>query len=177
VATRGWWISWPSVVNLHRGAVLRAGGDGTDVSWSLVYQDDHCVRLQVDTSSIAGMGDCLLPWFDLQRNGGLPLVGGVYGQGLAVVAVVLPADATIGSFTTDGGGPDPDCTTIRVGSNFAGTQFCVFPLTVGSSAALSLDANGDPLGSPLTILARAGSIELTQGGAKTDPASSPTASP
>ena len=177
VATRGWWISWPSVVNLHRGAVLRAGGDGTDVSWSLVYQDDHCVRLQVDTSSIAGMGDCLLPWFDLQRNGGLPLVGGVYGQGLAVVAVVLPADATIGSFTTDGGGPDPDCTTIRVESNFAGTQFCVFPLTVGSSAALSLDANGDPLGSPLTILARAGSIELTQGGAKTDPASSPTASP
>jgi hypothetical protein len=163
VATRGWWISWPSVVNLHRGAVLRAGGDGTDVSWSLVYQDDHCVQLQVDTSSIAGMGDCLLPWFDLQRHGGLPLVGGVYGQGLAVVAVVLPADATIGSFRTDGDGPSPDCTTIRMESNFAGTQFCVFALTVGSSAALSLDANGDPLGGPLTIVARAGSIELTQG--------------
>jgi hypothetical protein len=48
-------------------------------------------------------------------------------------------------------------------SNFAGTQFCVFALTVGSSAALSLDANGDPLGGPLTIVARAGSIELTQG--------------
>jgi hypothetical protein len=175
VATRGWWISWPSVTNLHRGAVLRAGGDGTEVSWSLVWQDDHCVQLQVDTASIAGTSDCLPPWYDLQRNGGLPVIGGVYGQRLAVVAVVLPGDARIDGFTTNGSGAEPDCTTtIRVESNYANTRFCVFPLAVGSSATVTVDAAGDPLGSPFGITAQPGAIEITQGGITT---ATPSASP
>jgi hypothetical protein len=176
VATRGWWISWPSVTNLHRGAVLRAGGDGTDVSWSLVWQDDHCVQLQVDTSSIAGTGDCLPPWVDLQRSGGTPLVGGVYGQRLAVIALVLPPDATIASFRTDGAGPDPECPApIRVESNYSNTQFCLLPLAVGSSATITVDAGGDPLGSPFGITAQPGSIDFTQGAMATAaPSPSPT---
>jgi hypothetical protein len=178
VATRGWWISWPSVTNLHRGAVLRAGGDGTDVSWSLVWRDDHCVQLQVDTSSVAGASDCLPPWVDLQRKGGTPLVGGVYGQQVAVIALVLPPDATITSFGTDGAGPEPECPApIRVESNYSNTQFCVFPLAVGSSATTTLDANGDPLGSPIGIAAEPGRIELTQGTGPTGASSAPTPSP
>ena len=175
LATRGWWISWPSVTNLHRGAVLRAGGDGTDVSWSLVWQDDHCVQLQVDTSSVAGTGNCLPPWVDLQRGGGTPLVGGVDGQRLAVIALVLPPDATITSFRTDGAGPDPECPApIRVESNYSNTQFCVLPLAVGSSATITVDAAGDPLGSPFRITAQPGTIEITQGGIAT---ATPSASP
>jgi hypothetical protein len=91
--------------------------------------------------------------------------------------LVVPAVATIDSFRTDGDGPNPDCTTIHVESNYARTKFCVFPLAVGSSATITLDADGDPLGSPMTIVARAGSIELSQGGANVEPTSSPTASP
>jgi hypothetical protein len=176
VATRGWWISWPSVVDLRRGAVLRAGGDGTDVSWSLVWQDDHCVQLKVDTSSVAGTGDCLPPWSDLERNGGRPLIGGVYGQQMAVIVLVLPPDATIASFGTDGAGPDPECPDpIRVESNYSNTRFCVVPLAVGSSGSITVDAAGDPLGSPFGITAQPGSIDLTQGAmAIATPSASPS---
>lgn len=159
VASRGWWISWPAVMNLRRGAVLRAGGDGTDVSWSLVYTDDHCVQLQVDTSSIGGLGDCLPPWYDLERNGGRPFLGGVAGQELAVITIVLPADATIDSFRLSGDGADPDCTTILVESNFAGTQFCVFPLTVGSSATLTIAGMGGM--PPVRITAAPGGLDVS----------------
>jgi hypothetical protein len=178
VATRGWWISWPSVTNLHRGAVLRAGGDGTDVSWSLVWQDDHCVQLQVDTSSIAGTSDCLPPWVDLERNGGMPLVGGVFGQQSCGDRPRAPPDAIIASFRTDGAGPDPECPApIRVESNYANTQFCVFPLAVGSSATITLDANGDPLGSPIGITAKPERIELTRGAGPIAASPTPSLSP
>jgi len=169
--------SAPSVTGLQRGAVLHAGSDGADASWSLVYQDEQCVRLQVDTSSIGGVGDCLPPWADLESHGGRPLIGGVYGHQLAVIVIVLPADATIDSFRTDGTGPNPDCATIHVESNFAGTQFCIFPLAVGATATITLDANGDPLGSPIGIAAQPGTIELTEGGARTVGAGSPAPSP
>jgi len=165
----GWHITWPAQMDLRSGSVVRAGGDGITYSWALKWRDDHCVQLQWEIPSGGWVGDCLPPWVDLQRSGGTPLIGGDYASdegALSGIAMVLPADATIDSFDTDGTGPNPDCTTIRVESNFAGTQFCVFPLAVGSSATVVLGGSG-AVPATIGITAKPGRIDVTQGDAPT----------
>jgi hypothetical protein len=164
----GWHITWPSTTNLTSGSVLRAGGDGITYSWSLQWRDDRCAQLFWQTPHYTQIAGCLPPWSDLAKQGGTPLIGGQYASdpsGTSGIVLVLPAETSIASFSSNGDQPDPECITIQAESNFAGTGFCVFPLAVGSSATVTLDNNGDPLGGPFRIAAKPGRIELLQGDA------------
>ena len=59
----------------------------------------------------------------------------------------------------------PRCVTVRVESNFANTEFCVFSLQVGETTTVAFGENGEALGGPIDITARAGVLNLAQGSA------------
>jgi hypothetical protein len=162
--------SWPSQP-LHEGTSFASMSDGT-VAYTLRYQNDQCVRLVTlgADSGNAGTSQCLPPW---QNLGNDPMVGGVYGSTRATVALVVTHRPATSVTSPDLDKGELDCVDVDVESSFAGTTFCVFPVDVGRSVTVDLAQHGGAqnLNRPITVTARAGSIELTQSGSASSAAS------
>jgi hypothetical protein len=157
-------VSWPTP--LYPDGLFGAGSDGV-VSWGITHHSDQCALVKVMGAdpTDSGTSDCLPSWYELDRNGGAsPLVGGVYGQQHATVAVVLPGETPMTASART-----PRCVTVRVESNFANTEFCVFSLQVGETTTVAFGDNGEALGGPIDITARAGVLNLAQGSASATP--------
>jgi len=162
--------SWPSQP-LHEGTSFASMSDGT-VAYTLRYENDQCVRLVTlgADSGNSGTSQCLPPW---QNLGNDPMVGGVYGSTRATVALVVTHRPATSVTSPDLDKGELDCVDVDVESSFAGTTFCVFPVDVGRSVTVDLAQDGgvQNLNRPITVTARAGSIELTQSGSATSAAS------
>ncbi len=156
-------VSWPWA--LSPDGLFGSGSDGV-VSWGIVHHTDRCAQVKVIGAdpSDSGTGDCLPSWYELSRNGGLPVIGGFYGREHATVVVVLP-----GKTPMVAQGSTPDCFTVSMESNFANTEFCVFSLAAGETTQVTFGENGASLGGPIAIHARPGALDLVD--------ASPTASP
>jgi hypothetical protein len=153
-------VSWPTP--LYPDGLFGAGSDGV-VSWGIAHHTDQCALVKVigAAPNDSGTSDCLPSWYELDRNGDAsPLIGGVYGQQRATVTIVLPGETPMTA-----SGRTPDCFTVRVESNFANTEFCVFSLPVGDTTTVTFGENGEALGGPIDITARPGSLTLLQGSA------------
>lgn len=161
--------SWPTRPWTN-GSVI-AGGSDRAVSWALMYRDAHCIVLTTlgADAGDAGTSDCLLPWADLEAEGGLPMIGGVYGQTRATIAMVLTHRPETSVRSTDLTEDELQCVDIDVESAFAGTTMCVFPVEAGHEVTVAVDQRGDALGGPYRIVAGQGRINLY--------APTPTASP
>jgi len=156
-------VSWPRT--LYPDGLFGAGTDGV-VSWGIVHHTDRCALVKVIGAdpSDSGTGDCMPSWYELSRNGGLPVVGGFYGQKHATVVIVLPRETPMVA-----PGHTPDCFTVSMESNFGSTEFCVFSLAVGETTQVAFGDQGNALGGPIAIRARPGALDLVD--------ASPTASP
>ena len=84
------------------------------------------------------------------------MIGGVYGQRTATVAVVLPEGTRMTSAT----GRLPQCVDVRWESNFASTEFCVVTLPVGQSTTIAFGARDNQLGGPIELRARPGAVDV-----------------
>jgi len=148
-------VSWPA--NLYPDGLFGAGSDGV-VSWGIAHHSDQCALVKVIGAdpSDSGTSDCLPSWYELNRNGDAsPLIGGVYGQETATVVVVVFGETPVAA-----SGRTIDCFTVRIESNFANTEFCVFSLPVGESTTVAFGEKGDALGGPIQLSAQPGSLDL-----------------
>jgi hypothetical protein len=147
-------VSWPQT--LYPDGLFGAGSDGV-VSWGIAHHTDQCALLKVIGAdpSDSGTSECLPSWYRLSTNGGLPAIGGVYGQQNATVFVVLPEGTNVEAAPSSA-----DCFTWSIESNFASTKFCEVRVTAGDSERLTFDNNGDALGGPYRIDAVPGRISV-----------------
>ena len=125
-------VSWPTP--LYPDGLFGAGSDGV-VSWGIAHHTDQCALVKVIGAdpTDSGTSDCLPSWYELDRNGdATPLIGGVYGRQNATVAIVLPGETPMTASRRT-----PRCVTVRVESNFANTEFCVFSLPVGETTTVA----------------------------------------
>lgn len=148
-------VSWPTP--LYPDGLFGAGSDGV-VSWGIAHHTDQCALLKVIGAdpSDAGTSDCLPSWYELNRIGdATPLIGGFYGEQNATVTLVLPGETPVSAT-----GQTPDCFTVRMESNFANTEFCVFSLPVGETTTVAFGENGDAFNGPVGLRARPGAMDL-----------------
>lgn len=155
-------VSWPAY--LYPDGLFSAGSDGT-VSWGIAHHTDQCALLKVIGANPAdsGTSDCLPSWYDLNRNGDAsPLIGGVYGGSTATVSIVV-----LGETPVTASDQTPTCLTVRVESNFANTEFCVFSLPVGETTTVAFGDSGTAFDGPIDITARPESLDIRQQGSAT----------
>jgi hypothetical protein len=126
--------TWPTTNPPVAGAAIAAGGN-TQTSYAMRWTDQQCPTIEI-TESVngdAGTSDCLLPW-----DGSTPVVGGLYAEHEAIVAITGPADmlCDIGS---SGG------TVAQVGP-WAHTGLCLLTVPVGTSVTVQLtDVTDKPI--------------------------------
>ena len=100
-------ISWPTP--LYPDGYFAAGSDAV-VSWGIAHHTDQCALVKVIGAdpSDSGTSECLPSWYAISLNGGsAPVIGGVYGQRTATIAVVLPGETRM----TSAFGQLPQCST------------------------------------------------------------------
>ena len=137
------------------------------VSWGIAHHTDQCALVKVIGAdpSDSGTSVCLPSWYELDRNGGTPLIGGVYGRQNATVTIVVPAETPVTA-----SGRTPNCIPpVRVDSNFATTEFCVFSLPVGETTTVAFGDSGTAFDGPIDITALPGRLNLAQGSASATP--------
>ena len=68
--------------------MIAAGGD-TQISYAMRWTDQQCPTIEITEAlnGDTGTSDCLLPW-----DGSTPVVGGLYAEHEAIVAITGPAD-------------------------------------------------------------------------------------
>jgi hypothetical protein len=152
-------VSWPTP--LYPDGLFGAGSDGV-VSWGVAHHTDQCALVKVIGAdpTDSGTSSCFPSWYELDRNGdATPLIGAVNGQQNATVAIVLPGETPVTA-----SGRTPDCFTVRVESNFANTEFCVFSLPIGGTTTVAFGNTGNALDGPIDITAEPGVLNLEQSG-------------
>ena len=155
--------SWPTP--LYPDGLFGAGSDAV-VSWGITHHTDQCALVKVIGAdpSDSGTSVCLPSWYELDRNGGTPLIGGVYGRENATVTIVVPGETPVTA-----SGRTPDCFTVRVESNFANTEFCVFSLPVGETTTVAFGDSGTAFDGPIDITALPGRLNLGSASATPSP--------
>ena len=126
--------TWPTTSPPNAGDVIASGGDA-QISYAMRWTDQQCPTIEITESlnGDAGTSDCLLPW-----DGSTPVVGGLYAEHEAIVAITGPADMLCDVGSSGG-------TVAQVGP-WADTGLCLLTVPVGTSVTVQLtDVTGRPI--------------------------------
>jgi hypothetical protein len=145
-------MDWPTTSPPDAGDVIGSGGN-TEISYAMRWTDQECPTIEITESlnGDAGTSDCLLPW-----DGSTPVVGGLYAEHEAIVAITGPADMLCDVGSSGG--------TVAPVGPWAHTGLCILTVPVGTTVTVQLtDVTGQPILGSLgrfTLHARPGRLDL-----------------
>ena len=126
--------TWPTTSPPGAGDVIASSGDA-QISYAMRWTDQQCPTIEITESlnGDVGTSDCLLPW-----DGSTPVVGGLYAEHEAIVAITGPADMLCDVGNSGG-------TIAQVGP-WAQTGLCMLTVPVGTTVTVQLtDVTGKPI--------------------------------